>query len=106
MAAAELEVVDGAAGVANGGDFGVGGGVVGGSDAVGAGGDDGAIAHDDRGEGAALRGEDVARGEVDGLLHEDGIAGHFCGKPQRYRAGFAGNWIIKLWHRRSDRLVW
>lgn len=66
------------AGVANGGDFSVGGGVVGGGDEIDSGGDDLAGADDDCAEGSAASGEDVLGGEIDGLLHELVVIGGQC----------------------------
>ena len=79
FAVSEAEVADLRAGVADGGDFAVGGGVVVPQDLVPAFADDFAIAHHDGAEGSAVAGEHAFSGELDGATHELRIGVHDWG---------------------------
>ncbi len=73
MAAPEFEIREFLAGLTDGKDFGVGGGVVGGGHLVGGLGEHDAIFDDDGAEGAAVSGTDVFESELDGACHESGV---------------------------------
>jgi hypothetical protein len=77
IAAGELKIGEGTAGISNGNDFGMRGGIVGASDAVRAFSDDSAILDNDRSERATASRPDIFQGQRDSALHE--IGGHETG---------------------------
>lgn len=69
LAAGELEIAERVTGSADGGDFGVRGGIVGGRDEIDSGGEDAGVLYNDGAEGTAAAGVHVVDGKLDSLAH-------------------------------------
>ena len=100
IATGKLEIAQDVAGLADGDDFGVGGGIVGGGDAVGTFSDDAVAFDDESGERAAAAGTDVFDGECDGATHE-AVGGGRRGHGFQLGAGRANAqpFAVKMWRK-------